>query len=72
MGNDRRTGETGRRKEEREMKSLFCPQLKGNIARIQSNTKASEGCDGGMKEKKYPEQRWVEVLGCEEEQSGPN
>lgn len=47
----------------------FCPQLKDNIARIQSDTKASVGCDGGMKERNT-EERWEEVLGCEEEQSG--
>lgn len=54
IGHDRRTGGTGRRKEGREMNILnihFCPQLKDNIARIQSDTKASEGCDGGMKER---------------------
>lgn len=50
MDNDRRTRGTGRRKEEGEMNSLFCPQLKDN-ARIQCDTKAWQGCDGGMKEK---------------------
>lgn len=45
------------------MNSLFCPQLKDN-ARIQCDTKAWQGCDGGMKEKIPWEME--EVLGCEE------
>lgn len=40
MSNDSRTRDTGRRKEEGEMSSLFCPWLKDNIGKSRHDAKA--------------------------------